>query len=206
MNIMPKKFTNGIIRKYIDDLAAKKAAPGGGSAAALVAAMGVALISMASQFSNKNKAIKKILKNSARLKKQLIKLVDDDILAYNKVKTAYSKPKKTENQRVVRKKTIEKSLKGALDVPKQISQLSYEGLKLVKRLIKIGNKNLISDTAMSALLLHASFHSALYNVKINLKNIKDERFNQRIKKQMQSTTEKVDTLNEEILKGIDEIL
>jgi len=201
-----KKFTNGTIRKYIDDLAAKKATPGGGSVAALIAAMGVGLISMVSQFSNKNKEIKKILKNSSRLKKQLIKLVDDDVLAYNKVKVAYSKPKKTESQRVVRMKTIEKSLKGALDVPKQISQLSYECLKLVKRLTKIGNKNLISDTAMSALLLHTSFHSALYNVKINLKNIKDKKFNQRIKKQMQSTTKKVDILNKEILKGVNEVL
>ena len=38
------------LKKYIDDLADKKPAPGGGCAAALVASLGVGLLSMVANF------------------------------------------------------------------------------------------------------------------------------------------------------------
>ena len=43
-------YRNQSIKKYLDDLAAKKPAPGGGSAAALAGAVGVALLSRAVNF------------------------------------------------------------------------------------------------------------------------------------------------------------
>ena len=41
----------------------------------------------------------------------------------------------------------------------------------------IGNKNLISDVGVSAIMAKAAAESAAMNVKINLKYIKDDEFN-----------------------------
>jgi methenyltetrahydrofolate cyclohydrolase len=202
-----KKYTAGSIKEYINDLAARKPVPGGGSAAALTAAMGVSLIAMVSEYSlQSTKTITSILKKASSLRRRLIELVDEDISAFNRLKSAYSKRKATKRETALRRKKIQESLKAAAGIPNEVCRLSYEGLKEAGKLIELGNKNLSSDTAMSAILLHSSFYSALYNVRINLEKIEDKSFNRRINRCLKTTSGQVDKLKEDILKGIDKIL
>jgi len=161
-------YRDETLKKYLDDLAAKLPAPGGGSAAALNAAMGASLISMVVNFTlgkpkyaQYEKELRVILIKSERLRKEFLHLVDLDVVAY-----------KSGN------------LKDALDVPFMVCRLVFEGMKLCPGLIKKGNLNLISDVAVAAILLESAFASAYFNVEINLKSLKNEKFSQSVRKEL----------------------
>ena len=47
-----------------------------------------------------------------------------------------------------------------------------------------GNKNLVSDAAISAIMLHATIESSIINVRVNLGFIKDENIQKSVKKKL----------------------
>ena len=176
-------YKNKSIKKYLDDLAAKKPAPGGGSAAALVGATGAALLSMVANFTvgkpkykKHDKIIKKSLRESEKIRKKLLELVDLDVITYNKV----AKNKKKSHS------LYQKSLKQATNVPLEITRLSKQALDLCPLLAKKANIYLISDVHVAKSLLGAAIKSAIVNVKINLPYIKDKKFVSKIKRQLKS--------------------
>ncbi len=176
-------YKNKSIKRYLDDLAAKKPAPGGGSVSALVAATGVALLSMVGNFTvgkekykGYEKEIKKILKLTEKILKNLLELVDLDVVSYKKV--AINKKK----SHIL----YQKSLKQATNVPLKITQLSLQALKLCPILEKKGNKYLVSDVHVADALLHSAIKSAVINVRINLPYIKDKKFVSGISRQLKS--------------------
>ncbi len=166
-------YLDGSIRSYLDDLAAKRPTPGGGSAAALVGATGAGLLSMVANFS-KEEVIKKILQKTEDLRRELTELVDRDVVVYQKVSAAYKLPKEKPVQKRKRSKAIQDALKEALTVPLEICKLCHEAIKLCGELAEKGNVSLISDVGVGVCLLEAAFQSALLNVEINLKGLKDE--------------------------------
>ncbi len=152
---MLKMYKDSPLKKYLDDLAAKVPAPGGGSAAAMTAAMACALISMVvnftlgkSKYAKYERELKETLRRSEKLRKEFSRLVDLDVLAYQS-----------------------KNLKKALDVSLVICRLCFEAINLCPPLVKKGNINLVSDTAIAAIFLEAAFVCAKFNVDINLKLI-----------------------------------
>lgn len=158
-------YLNESIKKYAEDLAAKKAAPGGGSASALVAALGTALISMVINFTldkpkyaKYERELKNYLAESEKLKTEFLNLMDLDVIAYNS-----------------------KDIKKALDVPLMICRLCFEGIKLCPPLITKSNEKLISDVAVAAVLLESAFVSAYFNVEINLKYLADAGFAKKLR-------------------------
>ncbi|MFH1406549.1 MAG: cyclodeaminase/cyclohydrolase family protein [Candidatus Omnitrophota bacterium] len=161
-------------KKYIEDLAAKLPAPGGGSAAALTGALGVALLEMVCNFTLGKKKyaqsqedVKNILSGCQALRQRLTELVDEDVVIYKKLDEAFKTKIDSE---------IEAALKQATFVPVEICSLCHRALKFTPALIEKGNSNLVSDVGVGVSLLSAAFESALYNVDINLKNIKDKVF------------------------------
>lgn len=171
-------YLEGSIRKYLDDLAAKKPTPGGGSVAALVGAMGASLISMVANFSLGKERdfgeIKKLLSQSEDLRKRLAVLVDQDVVAYRKVSSAYKLPSGGSSQKAKRSKVIQDALREALAIPMEVCRLCHEALKLCGPLAEKGKVGLISDVGVGACLLEVAFQSAILNVEINLKGLKDE--------------------------------
>lgn len=176
-------YRNQSIKKYLDDLAAKKPAPGGGSAAALTGALGAALLSMIANFTvgkpkykQFEKEIKESLKKSEKIRKKLLELVDLDVITYNKVAQNKKKPLAL----------YEKSLKDATKVPLEITRYSLEALEICPILEKKANKYLISDVYVGKELLSAAIKSAIFNVKINLPFIKDKNFVSKVNQQLKS--------------------
>jgi formiminotetrahydrofolate cyclodeaminase len=160
-------YYNKSLKKYLDDLAAKLPAPGGGSAAALVAALGVSLIGMVINFTQGRPKyaryqtdLDKMLSVSERIRKRFLELVDLDVAAFKS-----------------------RDINKALSVPLEITKLCFETMKLCPPLVKKGNINLVSDVAVAAILLEAGFSSALFNVRINLKYLKDKKRKNRIIKE-----------------------
>ena len=172
-------YSSKSLKIYLDDLAAKKPVPGGGSAAALAGALGSALLSMACNFTlgkdmykDAEPKIRESLKQSERLRKRFLFLVDLDIRAYSKVfKSRRGNPD-----------IYQKNLISASEVPLKICKLAIEGYSLCPLLRKIANKYLISDVDVAEELLKSCFKSAEFNVIINFPQIRDKKFISQAKK------------------------
>jgi glutamate formiminotransferase/formiminotetrahydrofolate cyclodeaminase len=184
----------------------RKAAPGGGSAAALIGANGAALAIMVAEFSQKSRQATQFIKETKIIKAELERFIDIDVKEYKKVALAYRKPARTAAQIISRKRAIQQALLSALKVSEDMCELSYKGIKLNKSLLRIGNKNLITDTAISTLFYEAAFASAFYNVKINLKCLKDKKFYQTKIVKYKKIETQIISLKKEILKNVDKEL
>ena len=183
-------YYNQSLKKYLDDLAARLPAPGGGSGAALVAGLGSALISMVINFSlgkpkyaKYNKDLTKWLSISERIRRRLLRLVDLDVAAFKS-----------------------KDINKALGVPLEVARLCLEAIRLCPPLVKKGNINLISDVAVAAIMLEAGFSSALFNVRINLKYLKNRTRANRINKELNKKKTSLTKTREDLEVRVDEII
>ena len=92
--------------------------------------------------------------------------------------------KKTIKDQDLRNHEIESATKFAIEVPLSIMKLSYKILLLSKKIIRLGNQNSLSDAGVSAELSVASINGAYMNVLINLKDINDKKYAQKILKKV----------------------
>ena len=199
-------YLNGPLKDYLDDLAAKKPAPGGGSAAALAAAMGAGLMSMVANYTVGNPMCKDtaeraaiVLSRSEDARRELQALVDRDVEAYS----ALSKALKEAGNDTDR---MESAYKEAVRPPFDVCMITAECLKLCDELVECGNKNLVTDTAIAAILLEGAFFSAKFNVYINLKNIKDIDFIGEVHKKIAPLEEELPKLKEDILEKCEDVI
>lgn len=185
------------LKKYIEDLSAKLPAPGGGSAAALAGALGVSLLAMVLHFTIGKERYKQYadeladaFESAKELKRKLSQLIDEDVQVYNKVSETFKSGDGT---------IKEKSLKDAAAVPIEICNSCYRALKLGARIMDKTNVNLASDIGVAAELLTAAYNSALFNVNINLKSIKDQSFTSHIRAALQPQGSEIETIKKTIL-------
>ena len=171
------------LQTYLDALASDAPAPGGGSAAALVGALGAALNSMVAnftvgrpKFAEVEAQVRKLLEESESLRERLQELVRADMEAYGQVSAAYSLPRASEAEKQARTAAIQKALRSALAVPKEVTQLCYRALELAEGLVGTGNPNLLSDVGCAVQFAQAALECAALNVEINLRGLKDESF------------------------------
>ncbi len=183
-------YKDATLSKYLDDLAARLPAPGGGSAAGLTAALGASLISMVVNFTlgkpkyaKYEKELKATLEKSEKLRAEFLNLVDLDVVAYKS-----------------------KNIRNALGIPFMVARLCFEGINLCPALIKKGNINLISDVAVAAVFLESAFTSAFFNVEINLKILKDERFVGGVRKELMLKAKKIKKIRQDTEEKVGEII
>lgn len=193
------------INKYLKKLASKSPVPGGGSAAALVGAVGAALLSKVANFTiGKEKyrgvedEMKDILNCTEALRGEFMKLCSDDAKAYKKLSKIFKMPKGEE-----RAKKLKDALKEAMQVPFEVCQAVYKAFELCLPLCRKGNRNLITDVGDAALMLDCAFGSALLNVEINLKSIKDDAFAHTVRENLISMREEINKIDQEIAKEVE---
>ncbi|TYP56648.1 cyclodeaminase/cyclohydrolase family protein [Thermosediminibacter litoriperuensis] len=171
------------IYEFVKLLASREPVPGGGGAAALVGAIGVALGSMVGNLTVGKEKYKEveaeiigILESAGSLQARLLDLVDEDARVFGKVAGVYKMPKDTEEEKKKRNEAMQQALKEACGVPLKIIELSYEAIKLHRRLADIGTRLAVSDVGVGVLCLKAALLSGRMNVLINLNGITDEEF------------------------------
>ena len=199
-------YLDGPVRGYLEDLAAKKPAPGGGSAAALDASLGASLICMVTNYTIGNPRYKDVEEAAAaiyakaeKMRNRLMELVDEDVAAYAEL----SKGMKEAARDAAK---LEELYKEASAVPFEVCRISAECLKMCEELAGIGNKNLITDTAIAALFLESAFFAAKFNVYINLKYIKDLEFVGKIHRALAPLEDTLPKLKEEILEKCEDVI
>jgi formiminotetrahydrofolate cyclodeaminase len=176
-------LTNLSCRDFAKELASKKPVPGGGGAAAMVAALGAALNTMVANFSyGKKKFIdmkhkhEELIKRGEILRDKLIDLVDKDAEFFEPLSRAYVMPSYTEEEKRIKKETLQKCLMAACSAPMETLRFSYDAILLHEEIADISSKNIISDVGVGVQFLKAALYSAYLNVLINLNSIDDENY------------------------------
>jgi glutamate formiminotransferase/formiminotetrahydrofolate cyclodeaminase len=171
------------LREFANAISLDSPTPGGGSTAALCAALSAALSAMVANLTVGKKGYEEVLgemKEAAlkaqNLKDDLLRAVDEDAQAFNKVIEAFGLPKGSEQQVKEKDEALEKASKLATLVPLGVLEKCVPLLELAKLVAQKGNKNSLSDAGVAGLIAEAAAAGAFYNVKINLPGIRDENF------------------------------
>jgi glutamate formiminotransferase/formiminotetrahydrofolate cyclodeaminase len=197
------------LRQFANELSVDSPAPGGGSVAALCGALSASLSSMVAnltvgkkEYENVQMRIKDLAEQAQALKDTMLRDIDLDTVAFNRVMEAFRLKKKTEEQIEIRNKAIEDANKEATRIPLRVLENSVKTLEIAKEVALHGNKNSISDAGVAALTAGAGAEGAFYNVKINLPNIGDKTFKTEINKQAEDLLKKTQAMADEIRKII----
>lgn len=202
------------IVEFIEDLASSSPAPGGGAAAALSGALGISLTSMVYNLTVGKKAYENLsdelkdnlnnnLKECKRLYLKMLEYIEMDKVAFLALMDSYKLPKVTEEEKIVRKNVIKQRTLDAMNIPFKLAKAGIEFYKNIEFAIKYGNENLISDAAISAIMLNACIESSIINVEINLAQIDDEAKVTEVRHQIQQLRFINETLKRNILENTD---
>ncbi|XP_072340139.1 formimidoyltransferase-cyclodeaminase isoform X2 [Scyliorhinus torazame] len=170
--------------EFIRSVGARSAAPGGGSVSAAVAAMGAALGSMVGlmtygkrQFDHLDGQMRRLITPFHETMKDLIAMVDDDSNAFNSYMVALKMPKSTSAERERREAAMQDGLKKAVSVPLSLAEKVNSLWPVLSEMATCGNLACKSDLQVAAKALELGVFGAHYNIIINLKDIKEQEFN-----------------------------
>lgn len=189
------KFCDDTIKKFINDLESDMPAPGGGSVAGLIAALSGALNSMVYSLTVGKKSyigldektqdiIRKFQAKSLEFSKRSLEIMDEDRENFLKLMDCYKMPKDTDDEKETRKNAIKENTIKSMEAPLALARecvMFYENLKVMA---EYGNKMLLSDLGISAILLHSAIESSIINVKVNLNGLRSEEFFEELDKEL----------------------
>src|SRR5438128_3615481 len=171
------------LREFCNETLSDSPAPGGGSVAALMGALGVSLGGMVANLSagkrgwdDKIEYFSDWAVKAQQLKDELLFLVDEDTAAFKKVIAAFALPKDSAEEKAERSAAIEAATKYAAEVPLKVMETASKSYQLLSEMVEKGNPNSISDVGVGALATRACVEGAALNVRINLGQLKDEKF------------------------------
>lgn len=201
------------VENFIEELASSSPAPGGGGAAALGTALAAALNSMVYNLTKDKKVYKELteekrkellenLEASVELYKKAIEFMNKDREAFLGLIASYKLSKDTEEDRKIREKTIKEATENCINVPLTLAEISLEFYENIEFAMKYGNKNLISDAGVAAIMLHSAIESSVLNVAINLSSIDNEENKKLMEEKINNILKESSKYKEIILKGV----
>jgi methenyltetrahydrofolate cyclohydrolase len=120
--------------------------------------------------------LKAVNAKAESLRAELIRAIDEDVVAFNSVMGAYGLPRATDVEKAKRTAAIQAALKDATLAPLRAVKACFEVIRLSAEAAEKGNLNVISDAGVAVLSANAGLRSAALNVFINAKAIKDRDF------------------------------
>lgn len=164
----------------VDAVAAPTPTPGGGSVTALVAALAAGLAGMVAgltvgrdRFAAVEDEMQGVLRVAATLRADLLRLVDDDAAAYQRVLTAYRLPRRTTEEIAARAAAIQAALVGAAETPLAVAEKSLATLRLLAQVARAGNPNAQTDARVGIVLAEAAIRGAALNIETNVRGFTD---------------------------------
>ena len=210
-NKADSKLVSMTLIDFADETASESPAPGGGSISAYIGALGVSLATMVANLSSHKKGwddqwetFSQWAEKGQYYKDELIKLVDADTAAFNKIMTAFGLPKGTDEEKSNRKMAIQEATKFAIEIPFKVMQLSFESMTLIKAMADIGNPNSVSDAGVGALCARSAVMGAFMNVRINASGYDDKAYVTDIIAKGKDIETKTIALETEILKIVND--
>jgi glutamate formiminotransferase/formiminotetrahydrofolate cyclodeaminase len=180
------------LRQFCNETLSDSPAPGGGSVAALMGALGASLGGMVANLSAGKRGWDDKLSyfsdwavKAQRLKDELLALVDEDTAAFNKVIDAFGLPKDSADEKKARFAAIEQATKYAAEIPLKVMEAASKSYEILSEMAEKGNPASISDVGVGILAVRACIGGAAMNVRINLGQLKDEKFRSALLKKVQ---------------------
>lgn len=168
---------------FANETASESPAPGGGSISAYVGSLGISLATMVANLSSHKKGwddrweeFSQWAEKGQSIKDQLLRLVDEDTAAFNKIMTAFGLPKTTDEEKKLRTQAIQDATKYAIEIPFKVMELSYASMNIIKAMVEQGNPNSVTDAGVGALCARAAVMGAYMNVRINAGGYNDKAF------------------------------
>jgi len=202
-------FAGLSLKSFLDALASQSPTPGGGTAAAVTGALGAGLAEMVAaltlskeKFAPVHEAMRAIAEESRRARAELLRLSDEDALAYDAVVAARRLPKETEEEKTSRSSAIASANRTATEVPMRTARAAARLLALLPELVEKGNPNALSDAGAAALLLEAAAEAALLNVGINLGGVGDPAFVAEMQRETASIQVEAQRVRDQVLSAV----
>ncbi len=177
------KLVSMNLRAFADETASESPAPGGGSISAYVGSLGISLGTMVANLSSHKKGwderweeFSNWAGKGQKIKDELIRLVDADTAAFNKIMTAFGLPKGTDEEKKARTAAIQDATRYAIEIPFRVMELSYQSMEILKAMTEIGNPNSVTDAGVGALCARSAVIGAYMNVRINASGYNDKNF------------------------------
>lgn len=175
------------VEEFINQIASTDPTRGGGSVSAFSGSLGVSLLLMVARLMrNKEKFVEyhdtldNMIETLDKVKDMFIGYVDQDSDAFNEVMNAFKLPKDSENERVIRKESIQQAFIKASLIPLQVMQRVNDVANIASELLSMCPPSFISDGQVGVLMLNSCFEGARKNVLINIESIEDEHQKQQI--------------------------
>ncbi|MEB0249772.1 cyclodeaminase/cyclohydrolase family protein, partial [Mucilaginibacter sp. 5B2] len=205
------KLVGMTLTAFADETASESPAPGGGSISAYMGALGVSLATMVANLSSHKKGwdnrweeFSNWAEQGQALKDELLRLVDVDTTAFNKIMEAFSLPKGNEQEKATRDQAIQDATKYAIDIPFKVMETAYESLTLIRAMVESGNPNSVTDAGVAALCVRSAVMGAFMNVKINASGYKDKAFVDDVLKRGEAIEQKTIAAEAEIIALVNE--
>ncbi len=188
-----KKLIGLSMEDFVYKTASESPAPGGGSVSAYLGALGAAMGTMVANHSahkrgwdDRWESYSNWAEKGKALHDELMRLVDEDTVAFNRIMDAYGIPAKSDSDKEKRAKAIQEATRYAIEVPLKVMKTAFDSLELIREMADIGNPSLISDAGVGALAARSAVMGAHLNVKINAVDLEDRQY---VKKVLQQGAE-----------------
>lgn len=165
---------------FADETASESPAPGGGSISAYMGALAAALGTMVANLSahkagwdDKWEYFSDLAVSGRKSMDELVELVDEDTMAFNKIMDALAMPKKTPEEKELRTAALQDATLYATMVPLRTMKAACGVFPLLDTVARNGNPASVSDAGVGALAARAAVLGAYLNVKINAAGLKD---------------------------------
>ena len=198
------------LAELADEVSRDTPAPGGGSVAAACGSLGAALATMVAnlaqgrpEYADQDSELCAIGEAGQRLKDQLLTAVVADTKAFEAYMDARRLPSADTEQRERRDLAMTAGLKLAVAVPLQTALNSLEAMRLAERALSSGNPASLTDAAVGAACAHAGVLGGLWNVQINLKDIKDVQYVAAMRQQCADVRAQADALFVQVTADVD---
>ena len=134
--------------------------------------------------------------------RQLLRLVDEDTEAFNKIMAAFGLPKKTDEEKAVRTQAIQEATLHAAEVPLRTMKAAMQTFIICRAMAKEGNPASVSDAGVGALAARAAVLGAGLNVKINAAQLHDRIIADRLIAEADSLVKKANEAEHEIMETV----
>lgn len=196
--------------EFAEETSSESPAPGGGSVSAACGALGISLATMVANLSSHKRGwddrweeFSIVAEKGMEYQRELLELVDADTEAFNLIMNAYSMPKGSAEEKAERHQAIQKATINAIEVPLRTAKISLESMALIQQMAEKGNPNSITDAGVGALCARTAVLGAVMNVKINMGDVEDLDYADRITTECNTLVEKAEKLEQEIRERVE---
>jgi len=208
-----KKLVDMTCSDFADETASESPAPGGGSISAYMGALAAALGTMVANLSahkagwdDRWNEFSDEAEKGRILQDRLIRLVDEDTDAFNRIMAVFAMPKKTEEEKAARKEALESATMYATEVPLRTMKAACETFDLLKAMATKGNPASVSDAGVGALAARAAVQGAYLNVKINAAGLKNRSAAENLLAEAHEISLRADKCESDIITIVNEVI